>query len=128
MRKIALRGITSCHGVKAILRTRSARRINLFPEATLDLGQITTPVRRQQGVLHVTMETAARPVPVPPTGKPDKTRWVGKIADADGCACDDDDGDLAHGSDPTSPRVGKIAATALASPHAVLLPTLRSLT
>jgi hypothetical protein len=58
---------------------------------------------------------------VPPTGKPDKTRWVGKIADADGCACDDDDGDFAHArSDPTSPRVGKIAATAFASRHAVL--------
>jgi hypothetical protein len=27
---------------QAILRTRLARRINLFPEATLDLGQITT--------------------------------------------------------------------------------------
>jgi hypothetical protein len=42
VRKIALRGVTTWCGVRAILRTRLARRINLFPEATLDLGQITT--------------------------------------------------------------------------------------
>jgi hypothetical protein len=65
MRKIAPSRRYYLAGVKAILRTRLARRINLFPEATLDLGQIATPVRRQQGVLHVTMKTAVRPVADP---------------------------------------------------------------
>ena len=39
VRKIALRGAITRHGVWAILRTLSAYQIGSLPEATLDLGQ-----------------------------------------------------------------------------------------
>ena len=41
------------HSVRTILRTLSAPRICLLPEAPLDLSEIATPVGRQQSILHV---------------------------------------------------------------------------
>jgi hypothetical protein len=50
VRKIALRGAITEHGVSAILRTLSASRIDSLPEAILDFGKFGSGIRQNRQI------------------------------------------------------------------------------